>query len=390
MWQADSSVIQIELGCDVVRLFTSKDSRGFVGKLFGKAPPSEGDLIVSYTKQFREYLQNKENITLPSISYSDSNELKSNEVQVYFGLETDRFTISDGVDIFNFITAKIHDYAALVTAKNHDINASLIEAIEDINAGKLQEALKIYSVIYYYCYSANNSFYMVRCLSDVGNIMLINGEIEKANAFFLKAATLCNNPSIVDPLVKIQVAINVASTLKILSAFDIAHSSYKTAANIAFYSGNKDLLFVALIGLAEIEFVTGDYEQSVFVLEQADSLLFSDEKNPDYKVSRDIQKFISEIKGLIISIISQRLKQVQKQLAEEKAKVLFTDIFKTVGSLVFKLGVEYYSFKRFGEKGAGLALSLITNNTTRNTTITNCGQVQFGNNSNMMSIIGRS
>lgn len=385
MWKTDGALIQVELGSGVIKSFTSKDSRGFFDNLFGTPPPSDGNLIVDYTRQFREYILKNEGLNIPPISYRDNDSLKFNEVLIYFGLETELFEVSDSTEMFNFIANKLRSYISLAESKSCDSNNWIMEAIDNVKVGNYQDATKIYSLVYYSCYLANNSFEMIKCLSDAGGVMLMNGDIDKSHAFFLKATQLCSNPSIVDPVIKIQVGINFASTLKILGASDIALSSYKSVANIALYSGNYPLLFIALIGLAEMQFTTGKYPDAIYTLEQADLLLFSDEKNPNYKISRNIHKSISEIKSVIIHIMSQKLQQLQNQAAKDKAKTFFTEAFKEIGIVIAKLGIQYFSCKIFGIKGGTVGMSLIGIFSIKDSSFT---QSQFGDNNVINNLEG--
>lgn len=383
MWKADSTLIQVELGSGVVKAFTSKDSRSLFDKLLRESLPSEGDLTRTYTNQFREYLQKNEGLTLPAMLYRDNPDLEFNEIQVYFGLETERFKVQDISEMFNFIAGKIRSYTLLVQSKPSDVNDWLMDAIDNVKSGNYQNALRIYSLVYYASYLANDSFQMIRCLSDVGGIILENGDMDTSYALFSNASQLCTNPSVVDPIIKIQVAINIASTLKIRGTLDKSLLSYKTAAKLALSSSNSSLLFIALVGQAEMEFTIGNYEDAIATLEQADSLLFSDETNPNYKTSRNIHKSISEIKSVVISILGQKLQQLQKQVAEDNAKVYFTAAFKEIGLIVAKQGIQYFSCKIFGIKEGAVGMSLIGMFSIKNSTFT---QSQIGCGDSVMNL----
>ena len=83
-----------------------------------------------------------------------------------------------------------------------------------------------------------------------------------------------------------------------------------------------------------------------------------------------------EIKSVIIYILSQKLQQLQKQVAEDKAKMFFTEAFKEIGLVVAKLGIQYFSCKIFGIKGGAVGMSLIGIFSIKDSSFT---QSQFGN-----------
>jgi tetratricopeptide (TPR) repeat protein len=168
---------------------------------------------------------------------------------------------------------------------------------------------------------------------------------------------LSNNPAVVDPIAKIQAGINAATTLKIAGRHNEALSYFQTAAQIAFYSGAYPLLFLSLIGLADIQCETANYAQAVFTLEQADYILFSDGLEPYYQLSRNINKTISEIKSIIIYIQGQKLQQLEKQMASQRLRGVFNQILSKIISTFAQLGIQYFACKKLGIKGAiGISL----------------------------------
>jgi tetratricopeptide (TPR) repeat protein len=302
MLQPNAYVIQIEIGSAVIKAFTRRDNRDFIDKfLWGESAPKEGELLPVLIRRLRNDLKQSEGLDVPTISHVVNNQLEPAQVLACFGIEMFLFKIENIEQLLNFIAQKIREYNSVPTDKD-SINELLLSCIEDIKKGNYQSAFKKCSIGYYHSHLQKYEFELIRCLSDGGGILLKNGDLMRAFGLYSLAVSLCNNPAIVDPIIKIQVNINAATTFKILQKLDMAFNCYMQAARIAFYSGNYTLLFISLIGVAEIQYAIGNYDQTIVILKQADALLFSEEKEPDYQAmeaSRSIHKYISQIQDII-------------------------------------------------------------------------------------------
>jgi tetratricopeptide (TPR) repeat protein len=308
MWQPDGGLIQIEVGAEIIKVFTAPDDRGLFGRWFDD-PPEEGQLLIEATQLLREHLQQEEGLSLPQISYRDDTQLEDNEVRIYFGLEIQQFKINYKDEFHKFIVHKIREYNE-VLINQESVTQLLLTGLEDVTQDNYQRAFKKYSIVYYHSLLQRYEIELIQSLSDSGGILLKSGDLKRALPLFVKAASLCNNPSIVDPIIKLQVHLNKAEALKALQILDEALCAYIIAANIALYSENYSHLFLALINIAQIQYLTENYEQSIFTLEQADELILQEEK-PDFYISRNIQKSLSGIKDILLQKQTQEIQTLE-------------------------------------------------------------------------------
>jgi hypothetical protein len=349
MWQSDGQLIQIEVGAGIVKAFTEPDRRNLIEQLF-EEPPEEGKGFITLTKSLRQNLQT-EGIYLPPIGYRDDPNLQSNGVRAYFGLELYQFNMQHAQDLSNFIVQKAREYNTIAVNKV-SLEPLILDCLEDVRQGHFQQAFVAYSIIYYQSLLQGYELGIIRSLSDAGSILLASGDLQRAQMLFLRASLLSNNPSLVDPILKLQVSFNLAETSKNLGMINQALNSYGEAAKIAFYSGNFSQLFIILVNIGHSYYLLQKYSEAIFALEQADELLIKEEK-PDYQISRNIQKTISEIKDIILLQQAQKVKELNERLKNENINLFFKTIFVQAFSLFAQSAIQAFVCKSLGIKGNG-------------------------------------
>lgn len=349
MWQSEGGLIQIEVGWGVIKAFTKPDQRGLIKHIYQK-PPEEGKVFREIIQQLRDYLQEKEGIFLPKLGYRCDNQLEYNEVRVYFGLEVHQFKIEETNELFIFLIQKLREYN-MVSVDKDSIESLLLDCFEAVTQDNYQCAFKKYSMVYYHSFLQRYEFEIIQSLSDAGSILLKSGDLLRAFLLFDKAFSLCDNPSIIDPIIKLQVYLNIAETLKTLQKLNEALYAYMRAAKIAFYSGRYSHLFLALINVAESQYLLGNYKQAIFTLEQADALILEKDM-PNFQISRNIQKSISGIKDTLLLEQTQEIKALKEQKEKEKIKYFFKEIVSETFSIFAKCTVQAFIYKSFGVKGS--------------------------------------
>lgn len=342
MWQPDGTLIQIEVGAGIVQAATAPDERNIIDKIFKQPPPEEGQILVTYTQQIRDYLWQNENLVLPTINFRDDSQLQSHEVTIYFGLEVSKFTVTYINDIFNFLTQKVREYNTISSDIN-SIRQWIFSCIEYIQQGNIQYAFEIYQKAYYHSFRQNYQYELIHCLSAIGNIWLSNGDGNSAATLLYRAYILSNNPNIVDANFKSQIALNAANTCRFSPEYvNQALPLYLAAYTLAYACGNSTIFFLSLIGIAEIHYLSRNYEASLFAFEQAKAIVLTESHQINYQIAFNLQQ---NIIGIWQQIFAEQQQQQQVQTTPT-SQPLFAQIKQTaikalvnsvIGAVVFKV-----------------------------------------------------
>jgi tetratricopeptide (TPR) repeat protein len=353
MWQSDGKLIQVEIGEGIAKAFTEQNQRGIIGRVFEDSP-KEAKVLLDTTNYLRESLK-QEGICLPTINYQLEEKLEYNEFRAYIGLESYQFNIGDRNELLNFIVQKVREYNT-VEVNEASLDALLANSLEDVIRDNYQRAFRTSSIVYYHSILQNYELETIRSLSDAGSILLECGDFQRSLTLFTRASLLNDSPSIVDPIIKMQVNFNLAEALKNIQAIDKSLIAYMNAGFIAYYSGHFSHLFLALINIANNHYLLGNYAKAIFALEQADELILDDEK-PDFSASRNLQKTISEIKSILILQQNKQIQLLNEKLKGREINLFLKSILMDTFSVLAKSGVQLFAYKTFGMEGyPGFAL----------------------------------
>ncbi|MEB3179763.1 MAG: hypothetical protein VKL59_12115 [Nostocaceae cyanobacterium] len=293
MWQPDGTLIQIEVGAGIVKAATAPDERNIIDKILNQPAPSEGQSLITSTQQLRDYLWQNENLFLPTINYRDDPQLQSNKVTIYFGLEVRRFTVIYINDIFNFLTQKVREYNT-IPADINSIRQWLSSCLEYIQQGNYQYAFEIYQKVYFHSFLQSYEYELIQCLSAIGNILLINGDISRAATLLSRAAFISTSSNIVDASFKAQIALNAANIWRFYS-LEQAMKFYSQACHVSYYCSNSTIFFLSLIGQAEIHYLSRNSNAALFAFEQAKLMVLTQPNPANYQIAFNLQQNISAI-----------------------------------------------------------------------------------------------
>lgn len=76
----------MEVGTNVIKRFTERDTRGIFELILGSNTPSEGGLFCTQAEQLHQKLSSQ-NIYLPAIRFTNSDSLSPNQFIVYVGVK---------------------------------------------------------------------------------------------------------------------------------------------------------------------------------------------------------------------------------------------------------------------------------------------------------------
>lgn len=354
MWNPDGPLIQAELGSGLVSAITPPDNRGLFDKLFGSAgSPAEGQVILDYTRQAREYLAQNEGLALPHVAYTDNDQLQANEVIIHFGLERRRFAVQHPNHVVDFLVNKVREYSS-VPLQRGEMSQTLASCIEDVKHDQYQFAFEKYIRVYYHSVLQGYDYEATRCLAELGNIWLKNGDSVYAGALFKRALALSSSPSIADAGLKSQVGLDGANAFRVLRQVADAHQCYATAFNIAYHSGHSSYVYLALIGLAEITYGLGQFPNAIGCLNQAKQIVLSSGGSDRFQLAFHLQESILQV---LYQIEARRSSAAPpQQTTPELLHPLFEQIKRVTIDALVQSVVGSVIYKLFGVGAVGLSL----------------------------------
>jgi tetratricopeptide (TPR) repeat protein len=367
MWNAESTLIQIDLGTSVAEAITPPDERGWFAKnISNELPPNAFDRLFTLSSERIESLKNESLIVPTPINWEIDEDINSTSFRIYTGIDGQNFSFTDDLEAAHNsvegreeIRSAILDSLEKVIRKNQEllsrdeIRESLFQScLALVAADDYQSAFEQYQKVYYSSSLQDFVYEHIRCLSDVSCIFLRNGDYPRAHSALQKAIKLCDeDPNIVDIHLKAQVSYIDAQILKASESFSEANDYYVKAGSQAFYAGNYPLMFLSMLGIAEVRYAKGDLEIAVRALEEAEKLILSQdeliESDPAWKRACELERMIRKIEKEI-------KKQEIEQLTDNISKSSFNQITKLVGVILSSLippTINSIVYKLFGVSG---------------------------------------
>ncbi len=349
MWDRNKSLIQVELGSTVVRASTEVDHRGLLGKLFGDAPPKEGNVLIEGTAQLREFIQNTHELQLPVVAYCENDKLGPTEIVIYFGIEFAQFSASSLNDLFQYIYTKTLEYNNFNSDRNA-LRQALHTCLEDISQDNYQDAYDRYQKIYYHAILQGIPFEIIRSISEAAQILLRNGAFDRAIPYLLSAVSLCENPEFVDITLKARVNYLAGEAFKMLGTYPTADQFYQVTLDHACRCEDSSLAFLALIGLAETSHTMGTLNRALHALREAKTLVLTEQNLERYRAALQLQESITAIyeqiliddtkKGQVASdqpIFDQIKKQLLNCLVQTIVGTVVHKLFGVSGTMMFSI-----------------------------------------------------
>lgn len=349
MWNFNS-LIQIELGCNIIKVANSPDRRNIIQKVFLTKPKDDVLSIIEKIGFIRKKLENI-GIILPYINLTNNDNINPNEFICYWGLEKKHYAINYLDELFNFIEKMAIKYNVANESKK-DITHLLEQSLHYITNNEYQYAYDNYLKAYYYSILNGSEYEAIRSMSGISAILSNSGQIDFSITILKQASNLCSNPNIVDNALKEQVYFNLANILKFKNKIEKAYNYYWSCAMSAYYSNNSHFLFFALLGMAECNCMCKNYDKAISIYELSESLVINND-SPNYKIAYSIQKeMISLYKQIIKSKSNENTSQV---------KTYFTQALVKISKNIAISLAETAIFKFFNIKGGSVVLFSLGN-----------------------------
>jgi tetratricopeptide (TPR) repeat protein len=334
MWNVDGELIQVEVGSNVVKAFTQSDRRGLFGKIMGQNPPPEGQLLVEYTKKFREQLS-KENIYLPTIHFTDSSDIGINNFKVYVGIE---YYIGDITkeNLFDVISYLIGRYQIEDTSCD-SIKRILDEGVEKILAKNFQDAVLDFAKVYYWSSLVNGCEQeLVKATLNIGGINLINNRIDGAEEAAKRACVIVSKDYFQNPYLR-YFSYNFSANIlamqnKISEAakyYNIAYQNIKMTRDI-YYCTN------VLFSMASMKLLLKSYKEAAEIL---DAIVESikDDDSFGKGILIELYEFRSFVSNLTVASLENKYLELQERYLKI-SKSFLTKAYDTILTVAVKVG----------------------------------------------------
>lgn len=291
MWQENSGVIQIELGEAVIDLTARKYQRSLFDKFMDKKKPEPAQLLLENIKALRGYLQQEENIYLPTINVRDAEYLDSQAARIYFGIEIAQFKVHQIDDIINPLLKKSRSYfAAYAEAKQLD--AILAASATDASNGDYFGAFQKICYVFYFSALEDKALERNIALGYGGNYALRNGDYAHAHSYIAAALNGINSSSIFPAEIRASLSLDAGNILRIwgdistdrqfaVKLYNFSAQNFQQCIEVARTCGDSVRLYFGLCGLAGIAYIFNDFDRTDVLISNARNLLADNDERKE-------------------------------------------------------------------------------------------------------------
>jgi hypothetical protein len=352
MWDSDGPLVQVEIGSAISTASNEPDGRGALAKVLGAPAPPRGKRFIEATQSVRSRLRS-EGILLPLVNIREEALIPPDSAVFYIGIErrAARFTHIDQVPLF--IGQRVSDLAR-PPLDRAAARTMLAEALSCVAADSYQDAFERYCRVYYQGAIADFGPEITRSLYDTAGICLRDGDLVFATALLGRAYQLSHTQAIVDAALKAQIALALANVLRLMNDRDGAAGYYRQAASGAYYCGNAMLLFLALMGAAEVKYHSAEYADSAILLENARELVSSIPAGQPFELAYHVERSINAVLTNMLrapkrsedDLFAALKHAILTALAQSLTSSLVCKLFPAAGGLSLSVfGLAYYNLK---------------------------------------------
>ncbi len=265
MFCFDSNLVQVELGNNALNTFSTKDDRGFLGKLVGKASPGWGDDLISVTNVLQIKLQ-AEGIILPPVLFIPASELPPNTFRITCGVASEDFDVRKD-DYVAALEKKIRAYHVPNLTKGV-VSKQLNKAINLVLQKNLQDAMELLMKVYYLSSVIEYQTARIVTLLNMAGICILNNKPGEAYTAARQAQLLVEKNEFYDPYLKFYAHKAIANVAALHNDYDNSAALFAQAFQDVEYTGEADLIVDALYNEASVLLKAGSFKKCTGVLDK--------------------------------------------------------------------------------------------------------------------------
>ncbi len=309
MWEMDKGLVQVEVGSNVIKKFTKRDTRGLFEVILGSSAPSEGGLFCTQAEQLRQELSGQ-NIFLPAVRFTDSSDLSPNQFIVYVGAANFCGDITQH-DLFGVLRNMIIE---------HQIDDPSPQSVKDLFAKGAQyfydkdynRAINTFFIVYYWASILGCADELTNATINIGTIMLFNNHIDEALMFAQYANLIAEDPAFYNISLKFYSHHFLANMYWLKNEKSLAAENYQKAVNDVQFSGELPANVFALWNAANAYMWTGNYSMSASLLDKIFSLVSNNEQ-----FSKETIQQLYELRAMVSNLHITGLLEQNKQLIQQ-------------------------------------------------------------------------
>ncbi len=309
MFHFDSNLVQVEMGNNALKIFSTKDTRGFWEILMGEAPPGWADDLIRVTSDLRKKLE-AEGIILPPVMLSPASELPPDMFCITFGVEREDFNVRKD----NYVTAlekmaRIYHFPDL---KKDVVSELLNKALNLVLQKNYHDAMERLMKVYYLSSLIEYQTVRIVSLLNMAGICILNNKPGEAYTAARQAQLLVEKDGFYDPYLKYYTHKAIANVAALYNEYNDSAMLFEQAFQDIEYTGEANLIVDTLYNEASVLLRAGSYKKCTGVL---DKILSFIEKSDCYekKILITLYKMRSFIADRTEESLQNKLADIQQE-----------------------------------------------------------------------------
>lgn len=364
MWEMSKGLVQVEVGTNVIKRFTERDTRGIFELILGSSAPSEGGLFCTQAEQLRQELS-AQNIYLPAVRFTDSDNLAPNQFIVYVGVKNSCGDITQH-DLFGTLKDMIIQNQ-IDSPSPQSVRDLFLKGVQYFYDKDYNRAINIFSVVYYWATILGCADELVNTTINIGTIMLFNNQVDDALLYAQCANLIAEDSAFYNVSLKFCSHHFLANMYWLKGEKLLAAENYQKAVDDVQFSGELPANVFALWNAANAYMWTGNYGMSAALLDKIYSLVRNNEQ-----FSKETIQQLYELRATVSDLHVTDLMEQNKQLIQqiETLSISFkVQLSDSAIQLVKKSGALFLNY--FGGYLLGALSKMEINNHSKNITYHN-------------------
>lgn len=360
MWDMSKGLVQVEVGANVIKKFTERDTRGVFEVIFGSSAPSEGGLFCTEAERLRQELSGQ-NVYLPPVRFSDSDDLSPNQFVVYVGVKNSPGDITQ-YDLFETLKSMIIANQ-IDDPSPQSVRELFMEGVQYFSDQDFNRAINVFSVVYYWATILGCADELINATINIGAIMLFNNHIDDALMYAQCANLLAENPAFYNVNLKFYSHHFLANMYWLKDEKLLAAENYQKAVDDVQFSGEVSANVFAQWNAANACLWTGNYAAAASLLDTIFSLVRNNEQFSKETIQQ-LYALRAAVSNLQVTDLLERNERLVQQI--ETLSTSFKVRLSNAIQFVKKRGPTLLNY--FGGYLMGALNNLEINNHSKNTT----------------------
>lgn len=360
MWEMDKGLVQVEVGTNVIKKFTERDTRNIFEWIWGSSAPSEGGLFCKRAEQLRQELSGQ-NIYLPPIRFTDSDTLRPDQFVVYVGVTNSCGDITQH-DLFGTLKNMIVENQ-IDNPTPQSVRDLFMKGVQYFYDHDYNRAINTFSIVYYWAAILGCADELANSTINIGLVMLLNNRIDDALLYAQCANLITEAPDFYNVSLRFYSHHFLANMYWLRGEKLLAAENYQKAVDDVQFSGELPINVFALWNAANAYMWTGNYSMSCSLLDKIFSMVRNNEQFSKETIQQ-LYELRAMVSNLHITDLLEQNHQLLRQI-ETLSNSFKVEFSVSIIQLVKKSGALFLNY--FGGYLLGALSNMEINNHSKNT-----------------------